>query len=76
MEFFKANTTIDFMGLRKISAGLSIVLFIFSLVMLATHGLNWGLDFTGGTQVQVAYPKIADLNLIVNELNLNLLFFG
>ena len=57
MEFFKANTTIDFMGLRKISAGLSIVLFIFSLVMLATHGLNWGLDFTGGTQVQVAYPK-------------------
>lgn len=68
MEFFKANTAIDFMGLRKITAVLSLLLFILSMVSLAVHGLNWGLDFTGGTQIQVSYPGPADLNAIRNQM--------
>lgn len=68
MEFFKANTTIDFMAQRKWAAILSIVLFVFSMGSLAIHGLNWGLDFTGGTQIQLSYQQEADLNQIRSQL--------
>jgi preprotein translocase subunit SecF len=62
MEFFKYNTTIDFMAQRRWAAILSILLFTFSLIALAVNGLNWGLDFTGGTQVQLSYPEEAHLD--------------
>lgn len=68
MEFFKHNTTINFMAQRKWAAILSITLFIFSLISVAFHGLNWGLDFTGGTQIQLSYPQEANLNEIRNNL--------
>src|SRR3990167_7828093 len=61
MEFFKHNTKIDFMAQRKWAVVLSIVLFAVSLIVLGMKGLNWGLDFTGGTQVQVSYEQEADL---------------
>ena len=53
MEFFHKKTNIDFMGLRKWTALLSLILFAASLISLFTYGLNWGLDFTGGDQVQL-----------------------
>lgn len=68
MEFFKHNTTIDFMAQRKWAAILSIILFSFSLLSLAVHGLKWGLDFTGGTQIQLSYPQAANLNDIRDRL--------
>lgn len=68
MEFFKHNTTINFMAQRKWAAALSILLFLFSLITLAINGLNWGLDFTGGMQVQLSYPQTADLTQIHNSL--------
>lgn len=68
MEFFKHNTKIDFMGLRKWTALLSAILFIASLVSLATYHLQWGLDFTGGTQIQVSYSKPANLEQIRTDL--------
>lgn len=68
MEFFKQNTKINFMGQRKWAAILSVALFLFSLVSLAMNGLNWGLDFTGGTQIQLSYPKEANLNDIRDRL--------
>lgn len=57
MEFFKKQTTIDFMGLRKVTAILSTLLFLASIASLLIYGLNWGLDFTGGMQLQVSFPK-------------------
>lgn len=69
MEFFKHNTNIDFMAQRKWAAILSIILFLVSLGSLAIHGLNWGLDFTGGTQIQLSYPQEADLTAIRNQLD-------
>ncbi|HEV2614307.1 MAG TPA: protein translocase subunit SecF [Gammaproteobacteria bacterium] len=69
MEFFKKKTEIDFMGLRKWTAILSIVLFSCALVTLVTKGLNWGLDFTGGTQVQISYPQPANLIQVREQLN-------
>lgn len=68
MEFFKHNTKIDFMAQRKWAAILSIILFALSIIALGYKGLNWGLDFTGGTQIQVSYPQEADLNAIHDNL--------
>lgn len=69
MEFFKRQTDIDFLGLRKWTAAISIILFLASVISLAVHGLNWGLDFTGGTQIQLSFSKTADMNNIRSELN-------
>lgn len=69
MEFFKKKTAIDFMGLRRWTAVLSIILFLASITILAIKGLNWGLDFTGGTQIQISYPDSADLLKIREQLN-------
>lgn len=68
MEFFKHNTQIDFMAQRKGAAIISIVLFVLSILSLAIYGLNWGLDFTGGTQIQLSYPHEANLNDIRDSL--------
>lgn len=69
MEFFKKKTDINFLGLRKWTAVLSAVLFTCAIVSLAVKGLNWGLDFTGGTQIQVSYPTPANLIQVRQELN-------
>lgn len=68
MEFFKHNTQIDFMAQRKWAAVLSAALFLFSIIALGVHGLNWGLDFTGGTQIQLSYPAAANLDDIHQRL--------
>lgn len=68
MEFFKHNTNIDFMAQRKWAALLSAILFVLSILSLGCNGLNWGLDFTGGTQIQMNFPKAADLNSIRDKL--------
>ncbi len=69
MEFFKQNTKIDFMGLRRWTTMISCVLFLGSIISLAVYGLNWGLEFTGGTQVQVAYSQPADMTQMHQELD-------
>ena len=52
-------TPIPFMKYRKVAALISIVLVSLSCISLAFKQLNWGLDFTGGTLVEVAYPGAA-----------------
>ena len=54
--------TIDFMGLRKAFAVVSIVLVLTSVVLLGVRGLNFGLDFTGGTSVELEYAEAPDLD--------------
>ncbi|MHB1949811.1 MAG: protein translocase subunit SecF [Gammaproteobacteria bacterium] len=68
MEFFKHNTKIDFMAQRKWAAMLSSLLFLLSIVSFAVNGLDWGLDFTGGTQIQLSFPQEANLNQIRDSL--------
>lgn len=57
MEFFHHQTNIDFMGIRKLTAFLSIGITVLALVMLGIKGLNFGLDFTGGTQLELRYSQ-------------------
>ena len=68
MEFFNPNSKIDFMGARKWTALFSALIFLISIGALFTHGLKWGLDFTGGTQIEVSYPQAADLATIRDNL--------
>jgi len=59
---------INFMGLRKVAALFSICLVLASVGSLAVQQLNWGLDFTGGTLVEVYYSDTADLQGIRDTL--------
>ena len=60
---------IDFMGQRKLAAIFSILLIIGSIVSLSTKGMVLGLDFTGGTQIEVGYSHPADLANIRSQLS-------
>ena len=64
MEFFKANTKIDFMGQRKWAAVFSLIVFTLSITSLIIFHLNLGLDFTGGAQIQVAYPHSVEISQV------------
>ena len=60
--------TIDFMGQRRRAAAFSALLILAAIVSLALRQLNWGLDFTGGTLVELHYPQSADLTAIRDTL--------
>jgi len=62
MEFFRRTPNIDFMGKRRITYVITAILMIGSFVLLATRGLNFGIDFTGGVVVEVNYPGAADVD--------------
>ena len=59
----------NFMGLRKALGIFSIVLMLASVASLAVNGLRFGLDFTGGSLVEVGYEESADLNLVRQQLS-------
>lgn len=63
MEFFRRTPNIDFMAKRRITYVISAILMIGSFVLLATRGLNFGIDFTGGVVVEVSYPGTANVDL-------------
>jgi preprotein translocase subunit SecF len=62
MEFFHKPTHIHFMESRKWSYTLSALLIVASLIGLWKPGLNYGIDFTGGIALEVAYPGPADVD--------------
>ncbi|QFR49779.1 protein translocase subunit SecF [Sulfurimonas lithotrophica] len=76
MEFFKYTKTFNFMGKSKLAMVLSIVLVLGSYVLLATKGLNYGVDFAGGTVIQVKYDKNAPIDDMREKLKSNKLFDG
>lgn len=68
MEFFNPNANVNFMGIRRVSVAVSIVLILISVASLATRGLNLALDFTGGTLVEVEYAEPAEQPEVVDAL--------
>ena len=60
---------INFIGNRNIALMFSAVLTILSIVAIAVHGFQMGIDFTGGTLIEVGYQKPADLTVLRNTLD-------
>ena len=71
MRLIKTKTTIDFpeFGSPEIALAISAMLVIVSLVSLATRGLDFGIDFTGGILLEVGYEQPADLEQIRGSLS-------
>lgn len=63
------NTNMDVIGKRKIAFVLSTLLIIFSIFSIATKGLNFGIDFTGGTVIEIQTTKVVELSGIREGLN-------
>jgi len=64
MDFFRFSRDIPFMSWGKFSIVTSLSIFILAGYIIATKGLNLGVDFTGGTVLEVSYNQGADLNRI------------
>ena len=60
--------TINFMGVRNVAFGVTVVLTVLALFSMFHKGMNYGLDFTGGTLIELTYEKPADLTKVRNEL--------
>lgn len=68
MQFLNEKTHFNFMGKRKIAAVFSAILLLISISSLVMNGLNFGIDFTGGTMIEVAYQEEANLEQIRTTL--------
>ena len=69
MQIFKKATHFDFMGKRKLAVMISFLLIAISIGSLAVRGLNFGLDFTGGTLIEVGYSQPVDLQEVRSALD-------
>ncbi|MFA5685365.1 MAG: protein translocase subunit SecF [Lysobacteraceae bacterium] len=63
------NTNVDFLRMRNVALVVSILLLIGSIALLATRGLNYALDFTGGTSAELLFEKPVDLEEIRAKLD-------
>ncbi|HEX9301980.1 MAG TPA: protein translocase subunit SecF [Casimicrobiaceae bacterium] len=73
MEFFRIRRDIPFMRHALVFNVISAVTFVLAVIFLATKGLNLGVDFRGGTLIEVSYDKAVDFNHVraaIDKLNL------
>jgi preprotein translocase subunit SecF len=68
MEFFRIKKDIPFMSYGRYTTSISLVTFLFAVFFLATKGLNFGVDFTGGTVIELHYQQSADIPKIRAQL--------
>lgn len=68
MRFLNHKTSIDFMSRRRLSLIFSSVLILAAITSLAVRGLNFGLDFTGGTLIEVGYPAAPEIAAVRQNL--------
>jgi preprotein translocase subunit SecF len=71
MEFFRHNTNFKFMGIRKFTTAFSVLISVASIFFLVTKGLNFGLDFTGGTQLELRFSEAVAPDAIKTHLSVH-----
>ena len=64
MQLLRIKDTLDFMAIRKLTMAFSALLIIASIVSMSVRGLNFGLDFTGGTAVEVGFSQPAQIDKV------------
>jgi preprotein translocase subunit SecF len=69
MEFFKIRRTIPFMRYALVFNIISVITFVAAVSFLATRGLNFSIEFTGGTLIEVAYKQSANVDQIRASLD-------
>jgi len=69
MEFFHKVTRFPFMSTRRVWYGLSAVLIVTSLALVAVRGLNRGIDFTGGIVVETNFPQAPNIDQLRSALS-------
>ncbi len=69
MEFFNPNSNFDFLGARRISVGISVVLMLLSVAALGVRGLNYALDFTGGVLIEAKYEQPVAIDQVRSALD-------
>ena len=69
MEFFKIKKDIPFMRHALVFNVISLITFLAAVVFLATRGLNYSVEFTGGTLIEMSYPQAADTQQIRDTLS-------
>jgi len=68
MQIFNKETHINFLGMRVPAMIFSLVLILISIGSIATRGFSFGIDFTGGTLIEVGYPKSVELEQVRNAM--------
>ncbi|HHM05868.1 MAG TPA: protein translocase subunit SecF [Gammaproteobacteria bacterium] len=68
MQLIKQPLNIDFMGRRRLALYVSAALLVVSVLALALRGLELGIDFTGGTLIEVGYPQAVELESVREAL--------
>jgi preprotein translocase subunit SecF len=68
MELFRIKKDIPFMSYGRLTTAISLITFILAVFFLATKGLHYGVDFTGGTAMEVHYPHPANIDAIRNAV--------
>lgn len=71
MDIIKRQTRINFLRYGNIALLISALVLVAGIVSLSTRGLDFGLDFTGGTLIELHYPQPPELNEIRQTLELN-----
>jgi preprotein translocase subunit SecF len=64
MEFFRIKKDIPFMSYGRLTTAISLITFILAIYFLSVRGLHLGVDFTGGTMMEVSYPETANIGEI------------
>ena len=67
-HLIRPGTQIDFVGKRFLWIGISTTLILLTVVLFFTRGLNYGIDFTGGAEVQVKVPASWDIGKVRSEM--------
>lgn len=68
MEFFRIKKDIPFMSYGRLTTAISLITFLLAVYFLSVKGLNLGVDFTGGTMMEVSYPEAANIGEIRNAV--------
>lgn len=76
MELFRYSKPIGLMKKSKLAMGISSFLVIASLFLIFTKGLNFGIDFAGGTIIQVKYEGTAPIDVMRQKLSKSTIFEG